>query len=150
VLLLGGACRSPLQGQVVAVSGLDHLDYEDLELFVAVHRLVTKVIKLAGGSVPAAGSPQWWSAEPMARVAGLLVVAEAHLVSNPHQIAAEMIKDMSVSVSSSRRWPAASALPSHAELVRRRAEPGPLAALIFDSVVAARWVQTGSSDEAAA
>lgn len=124
------------------------IGYEDLPFLTEVHRLVGKAATLAG-SVPAAGSPQWWSAEPMARLAGLLVLAERYLIEDPHTIAAQMIKDASVAVSSSGRWPAAAALPSHHELVRRRAEPGPCYPP-FDPVAAARWVQTGSSEETAA
>jgi hypothetical protein len=147
VLLLDNTSRSPLQGTVVAVSGLDHLDHEDLEFLDEVHRVVTRVIEQAGGSVPPAGSDRWRTAPDPAKVASLLVLAEAYLVSDPHQIAAEMIKEASVAVSSSGRWSAASARPSHAEVMRRRAEPGPLAALVFDPVAAARWVETGISSE---
>jgi hypothetical protein len=150
LLLLGCASRSPLQGAVVEVSGLDHLAYDDVEFFAEVHRIVTEQIELAGGSVPAVGSAAWRSAPPAAKVARLLVLTEAYLIKDPHQIAAEMIKDMSVAVSSSGHWSVASALPSHAELLRRRAEPGPLAGMVFDPVAVARWVATGSSTETAA
>lgn len=131
------------------MSGLDRLDYEDVEFLAEVHRLVGKSIALAGGSVPAAGSPQWWSAAPVARLAGLLVLAERYLLEDPHAIAAELLKDASVAVSSDGRWSAAAALPSHHELVRRRAEPGRVWAP-FDPVAAARWVATGSSQASAA
>lgn len=149
MLLLGSASRPSLP-EMVTVNGLDHLDYDDVGFLTEVHRIVGVAAELAG-SVPAAGSPQWWSAEPMARLAGLLVLGERYLLEDPHAIAAQMIKDASVAVSSSGRWSAAAALPSHHELVRRRAEPGPLAGLApFDRVLAARWVATGSSQETAA
>lgn len=133
------------------MSGLGHLDYADVGVLAEVARIVGKAIALAGHDVPALSDPAWRSAPPAAKVAGLLVLAEAHLVSNPHEIAAQMIKDASVAVSSSRHWPAAACLPSHSELLRRRAQPGPLAGLDpFDPVAAARWVQTGTSEEPAA
>lgn len=130
-------------------AGLDHLDHEDVEFLADVRRLVGKAIAVAG-SVPAAGSPAWMTAAPAAQIAGLLVLAEAYLINDPHQVAAEMIKDASVAVSSSRRWSAAAAQPSHHELRQRRAEPGPLAGIVFDPVAAARWVATGSSEKPAA
>lgn len=130
-------------------AGLDHLDHEDVEFLLDVRRLVGNAVALAG-SVPAAGSPAWMTATPATQVAGLLVLAEAYLINDPHTIAAQMVKDASVAVSSSGRWSTAAALPSHHELRQRRAEPGPLAGMVFDPVAAARWVATGSSAEIAA
>ncbi|MGH3769601.1 MAG: hypothetical protein ACRDS0_24595 [Pseudonocardiaceae bacterium] len=133
------------------MTGLDHLSYEDVQFLAEVHRLVTKAEALAGGCVPAAGTDEWFAASPMKRLAALLVLAERYLIEDPHAIAAEMIKDASVAVSSDGRWSAARALPSHHELVRRRAEPGPLAGLsAFDPVAARRWVETGDSAASAA
>lgn len=126
------------------------IGYGDLPLFAEVHRIVSQAAELAG-SAPAAGSPQWWSAGPLARLAGLLVLAERYLQEDPHAIAARLLKDVSVDLSTSRDWSRSAVLPSHHELVRRRAEPGPLAQLAgFDPVAAARWVETGSSEEPAA
>jgi hypothetical protein len=82
LLLLDGASRSPLQGAVVEVSGLDHLGYDDVEFFAEVHRIVTEQIELAGGSVPAVGSAAWRSAPPAAKVARLLVLTEAYLIKD--------------------------------------------------------------------
>jgi len=123
----------------------DTVGYEELRLLAEVYRLVDKAVALAGGSVPPVGSPAWWAAKPQARIASLLVLAEAYLVTEPHLIA-RMIKDASVAISSSENWSAVGSLPSHAELVRRRAEPGMVWGT-FDPVAAARWVETGSSEE---
>jgi hypothetical protein len=130
---------------VVAVTDVSALDYDDLAVLAEVDRFVKKVFEVAGPDVPKLSDPAWLTAPPAAKIASLLVLAEAYLVTDPHLIAAEMIKDVSVAISSSRTWSAAS-LPSHAELVRRRAEPGPVHAP-FDPVAAARWVETGSSGE---
>lgn len=135
------------------MSGLDHLDYDDVEALGEVHRLVTKVIKLAGGSVPPVGSAAWWSAPDAAKVASLLVLAEARLIDDPHRIAAEQLREVSKAISGGLDWSAAAhrlAYERPGVLAARRREPGPLAALIFDPVATARWVETGSSDEAAA
>lgn len=148
MLLLDRTAPPPLPAEV-AVTDVTAVDYDELRLLVEVHRMVGKAIELAGGSVPAVGSPQWWDADPLARIAGLLVLAERYLIDDPHLIDAQMIKDASVAISSSKDWSAAGSLPSHAELARRRAEPGPVYAP-FDVLAAARWVATGSSEEVAA
>ncbi len=154
MLLLDRVSPSPLPSQqVVAVTGLDHLGYEDLELFAEIHRLVAKAVELASCSVPAVGSEQWWNGDPMARVAALLVVAEHHLLADPERIAAEQLKAVSVAISGGMDWSAAAhrlVFDSHAKVAARRREPGPLAGMVFDPVAARRWVETGSSDEAAA
>lgn len=132
------------------MSGLDHLDYDELALLAEVHQFVSKATALAGGSAPAAGSPQWWSAEPQARLAGLLVLAERYLLEDPHRLAAEQLKAVSLAISGALDWSAFANRPSfgsHAEIVARRAELGPLAGLVFDPVREARWVATGSSED---
>jgi hypothetical protein len=112
---------------VVAVSGLDHLDYEDVELLAEVHRITSKVIKLAGGSVPALGSPDWRSAPDAGKVASLLVLAEARLSDDPRQVASEQLRAVSVAISGGMNWRAfAQHHVPHTELQRRRAEVGPL------------------------
>jgi hypothetical protein len=109
------------------MSGLDHLDYEDVELLAAVHRITSTVIELAGGSVPPVGSPAWWFAAPMARIAGLLVLAEARLLDDPHQLAADQIKAVSLAISGALDWREfANRHVPHTELQRRRAALGPL------------------------
>lgn len=153
MLLLGGTSAPALPGwAVVAVIDVSAIDYDELELLGEVHRMVGKARELAG-SAPAVGSPQWWDAEPMARIAGLLVLAEHQLVHDPDRIAAEQLKAVSVAISTGMDWSAAAhglVFDSHAKVVQRRRELGPLAALRFDPVAAARWVETGSSQEPAA
>ncbi len=129
------------------------MDYDDLRLLIEVHRMTAKAGELAGGSVPLVGSPSWWSAEPMARYAGVLVLAERYLLDDPHQLAAEMVKDVSLAISTGMDWSAAAhrlVYDSHAKVAERRREPGPLAGMTFDPLAAARWVQTGSSERTAA
>lgn len=119
------------------------------ELRAAVHQIVTRTVDLAG-EVPPVGSQAWWDAPPLARLAGLLVLAEHWLLRSPDELAADQLKAASAAVSTGRDWTAAArAYQPHAELVARRAEPGPLARP-FDAEAAARWVATGSSSEAAA
>ncbi|MGH4001737.1 MAG: hypothetical protein ACRDTJ_30235, partial [Pseudonocardiaceae bacterium] len=133
-------------------SGLS-IDYDELALLVEVHRLVDKAVALAGESVPPVGSSQWWDAEPMVRLAALLLLAEHHLLADPERIAAEQLKAVSVAISGAKDWSAAAhrlVFDSHAKVAERRREPGPLAGLTFDPVAAARWVETGSSEEPAA
>lgn len=149
MLLLGGTPRSPLQEAVATVIDVSALDYCDLEVLAEVDRFVKKVLAVAGPDVPALSDPAWRTAPPAAKIASLLVLGEAYLVTDPHLIAAQMIKDASVAISSSGNWSVAASLPSHAELVRRRAQPGRVWAP-FDPVAAARWVETGSSEEVAA
>lgn len=106
--------------------GLDNRSFDDIEVLAEVARIVGKAFAVAGPDVPALSDPAWLTAPPAAKVARLLVIAEANLISNPYEIAAQMVKDGSMAISADGRWSAARALPSHAELVRRRAEPGPL------------------------
>lgn len=127
--------------------GLDHLDFVDVEVLAEVARIVKKTFAVAGSDVPALSDPAWLTAPPVAKVARLLVLAEAHLLSNPRAIAAQLLKDASVDLGTSRDWSEAAMLPSHRELVRRRAELGPLAGLVFDPVREARWVATGSGED---
>lgn len=152
--LLGGAASSSLPGwAVVTVNGLNHLDFEDLEFLDEVRRLVAKAVELAGGSVPPAGSPRWWDAPPVARLASLLVIVEHHLLVDPDRIAAEQLKAAAVAISTGKDWSGNAhrlICDSHAKVAARRLEPGPLAGMVFDAAAEARWVATGSSAEAAA
>jgi hypothetical protein len=108
------------------VSGLDHLDYDDVELLAEVHRIVSEVRELAG-SLPRVGSPQWWAAKPIARIAGLLVLAEARLVDDPHQLVAEQLKAVSVAISGALDWrDLANRHVPDTELRRCRDQMGPL------------------------
>jgi hypothetical protein len=111
---------------VVAMNGLDHLDYEDVELLAEVHRIANEVVADVG-SVPALGSADWWSAPHAGKVASLLVLAEARLIDDPHLIAAEQLRDVSKAISGELDWRAfARDHVTHTELQRRRAEVGPL------------------------
>ncbi|HET9256859.1 MAG TPA: DUF3631 domain-containing protein [Pseudonocardiaceae bacterium] len=109
------------------MSGLDHLDHDDVELLAEVHRITDRMIDLAGGSIPRLGSAAWWSAPPLARLAGLLALAEARMVEDPAVFAADQVKAVSVAISSGADWSAiACRHVPHTELARRRAELGPL------------------------
>lgn len=100
------------------MNGLDSLEYGELQLLAEVHRFTSKAVELAGGAIPPVGSAQWWDAEPMARLAGLLVLAEARLIDD--------LKDMAAVIRDGKDWRAFANLPSfgsHAEVVARRAVP---------------------------
>lgn len=132
---------------------LSALDYEDLELFAEVHRLVAKAVMLAG-AMPVVGSSAWWTAPALQRLVALLVVAEHHLLADPDRIVAQQLKAASVAISQGMDWSAATyrlVFDSRAKVLARRVELGPLAALsAVDPVAARRWVETGSSAEPAA
>lgn len=125
----------------------------ELELLIAVHRLVETfraTVTDRHGPVPALGSPGWWVAPPGAQLAALLPLAEVALLApDPAQLAADRLKAASLDLCAAHDWVAASRRPSHAEVLRRRAEPGPLAGIEFDPDAAARWVETGDSNEGA-
>lgn len=135
------------------MTDISALDYEDLQLFAEVHRLIAKAVELAGGSVPQVGSPRWWDAAPLVKLAALLVLVEHHLLVDPERIAAEQLRAVSVAISGGMDWSGTAhrlIFDSHAKVAARRREPGPLAGLVFDPVAARRWVETGSSEEPAA
>lgn len=123
------------------------------ELRAAVHKLVASVVQVARaehGLIPGVGSPAWWTAPTSARLAALLVLAEAYLLADPERMALQMLREAAYNLSGAHDWSAASRRPSHTDLARRRAAPGPLAGLVFDTAAAQRWVQTGDSQESAA
>lgn len=110
--VLDRASPTPLQGnQVVTVIGLDNRSFDDIEVLAEVARIVGKAFAVAGPDVPALSDPAWLTAPPAAKVARLLVIAEANLISNPYEIAAQMVKDGSMAISADGRWSAARALP---------------------------------------
>lgn len=151
MLLLGGASRPSLQAAVVAVTAVEQhgpLDYDDEQLRDEVHQLVSKAVALAGGSAPAVGTPAWRSAEPLPRIAGLLVLAEARLIDDPELIAAEQLRAVSMAISGALDWRdfARDHVP-HTELRRRRDQLGPLYQPYTGGPVA--W-ETGSNAETAA
>lgn len=148
-----GRTAPPSLSEAITVIDVTALDYDELQLLAEVNRLVDKAAELAGGSVPAVGTPAWWDAEPMARIAALLALGQQYLLDDPHQLAAEMVKDASSAISTGMDWASAAqrlVYDSHAKVAERRREPGPLAGVPFDSEGAARWVQTGSSEATAA
>lgn len=124
------------------------------ELHAEVHRLVHQVVRLARaehGPIPGVGTPDWWTAPTSARLAAILILGQAWLAHDPQRAIDDRFKALSGDISAkwSAAWSAACHGPSHAELVRRRAGPGPVYAP-FDPVAATRWVETGSSAETAA
>ncbi len=131
----------------MSVLDVPAIDYDEIQMLAEVHRMTSKVIELAGGSVPPVGSPQWWSAEPITRIAGLLVLAEARLIDDPHQLAAEQIKAVSVAISGGMDWRTfVSNHVAHTELQRRRDQLGPLYEPYTGGPV--QWDATSSQDDA--
>lgn len=132
---------------MVSLMDVSALDYDEIQLLTAVHELTSKVIELAGGSVPPVGSPDWWTAEPITRIAGLMVLAEARLIDDPHQLAAEQLRDVSLAISGEMDWRHfANRHVPHSELARRRETLGPLYQPYTGGPVA--WVDTSSQDAA--
>jgi len=126
---------------------IDHAS-SDLELIREVHRLVDQFVRAVEdrhGPIPSLSAAGWWTAPPIARLATVLVLGEAWIVHDPDRAAAERLRQLSWDLSAAYDWTAASRRPSHAELERRRAEPGPLARLKFDAEAARRWVETGAA-----
>lgn len=129
---------------------------DDADLRAEAYRLVQPVltsVRARHGHVPGAGSTAWWAAPDDAKLAGLLILAEAYLVLDDalERTVAERLKAATADIAAAHDWTAASRRPSHAELVRRRTQPGPGARPVdsFDAAAAARWVATGSSAGAA-
>lgn len=127
------------------------------ELLAEVHRLVDEVVRVARtehgqalGPLPGVRAPEWWTAPTSVRLAAILILGEAYLVADPDRAAVQMLREMAYDLSAAHDWSAASRRPSHTDLARRRAEPGPLAGLVFDTGAAQRWVETGDSRESAA
>ena len=120
------------------------------ELLAEVHRFVDQVVTIARaehGKIPGVRSPQWWTAPTSVRLAALLTLAEAYLLADPERMAVQLLREAAYDLSGAHDWSAASRRPSHTDLARRRAEPGPLAGLVFDTAAAQRWVETGDSQE---
>ncbi len=121
---------------------------DDAELHAEVHRLVHPRMLVARelcGRVPGTGTSAWWAAPDDAKIAGLLVLAEAWVIHDPERAVRQRLREMSYDLSQATDWTSAAQRPSHVELERRRAEPGPRWQS-FDPQAAARWVATGSSE----
>jgi len=89
----------------------------DCELRQEVHRLVDGVCRMHG-HIPSVRDPEWWTAPTSARLASLLVVAEAALLTR--ELDADRLKQASLAICSGLDWSAEADQPSHAELIRRR------------------------------
>jgi hypothetical protein len=120
------------------------------ELHEEVHRMVTTACGLVPGDIPEVGSLAWWAADPPARIAGLLVAAEAFVVEDRDAYAREQLKQMTSALSGPDGYwrSVASGHVTHAELTARREEPGPVWDQ-FDREATQRWVDTGSSEPTA-
>jgi len=124
---------------------------DDPELLAAVHACAHRMVRAAHrvhGRIPTLG-PEFVAAPWLAQVAALAVLGEHWVLRSPDEIAADQLKDAAIAISTGADWAAASRRPSHAELVARRAEVGPMARP-FDPVAARRWVKAGDSREGAA
>jgi hypothetical protein len=94
-----------------------------IELLAEVHRLVHPVVRAVRaerGGVAGVGTTAWWSSSPEARIAAILVLGEAWLITDPDRIARERLKAMSADLSAARSWRDAARLPSYSELQQRR------------------------------
>ena len=110
---------------------------DDLELLTEVHRLVdlvAKAVRRRCRRIPALGSSRWWAASDEAKVASLLVIAEASVLRSPAEIADDRIKALAVDLSEVADWSRIAGHPSHAELQRRRYPP---------DGNTARWIKQG-------
>ena len=101
------------------------------------------------GYVAPVESTQWWDGTDATKLGGVLVLALAWAVNDPHRTAAEALKAASADVSQDAGWVAASRRPTLDTLRARRAQPG-LMLRTVDPDAAARWAATGSSLEAPA
>ena len=125
---------------------------DDPELLAEVGRVTAPAIAAARrehGRLLGTGTPEWWSADDGAKVAGVLVLGMAWLVHDPESAVRQRLRQMSYDLAGGLDWAAESRRPSRGTLAARRAEPGPMARP-FDPVAARRWVETGSSREGAA
>jgi hypothetical protein len=121
-----------------------------VELLAEVHRMVTTAAAMVNGDIPAVGSLAWWAADPSARIAGLLIAAEAYLVLDPDQYAREQLKQMTRALSGpAGYWTGvANNHITHTDLAARRAELGPVRDDFDPEAVRRSW--TSSNEEVAA
>ena len=99
---------------------------DDVELLAEVHRLVDLVVSAVRRRhrrIPALGSSKWWKASDEAKVAALLVRAEADVLRSPEQIADDRLKALACDLSEAADWSELAGHPSHAELQRLRYPP---------------------------
>lgn len=103
----------------------------ELEVLTEVHRIVSLGMEAAEsyGSLPSMRSDEWMDAPIEVKIATILNLGQGYLLANPERQALEMVRDVSYAFSTSHDWTNSI---SHAELVRRRSEPGPTTALCSD------------------
>jgi len=100
------------------------------------------------GHIVAIESGEWWRASDTTQLGGILVLALAWAVNDPHRRGAEQLKQDAVDISRAVDWGAASRWPSPDTLRSRRAEVGPMARTV-DHEAARRWAATGDSRDGA-
>lgn len=109
---------------MVAVSIPSDMSPTPDELRAEVARLVHPFVHSARsecGRIPGVGSAQWWAASTAARIAGLLVLAEAWLTFDPERAIDERFKAAAVDLCRANDWTAEARRPLHSELAARRA-----------------------------
>ena len=96
------------------------------------------------GYVAPVESTQWWDGTDATKLGGILTLALAWAVNDPHRRGAEQLKQDAVDISRAVDWTAASRRPTPDTLRARRAQLGPMARAV-DPVAARRWAATGDS-----
>jgi len=101
---------------------------DDPELLAEVGRVVASAIATArqeNGRLAGVATAEWWATSDDVKLAGILVLGMAWCVHDPERAVRQRLREMSGDLSDGHDWTAASRRPSHAELTKRRAEPGP-------------------------
>jgi len=101
------------------------------------------------GYVVGVESGEWWRASDATKLGGILTLALAWAVCDPHRRGAEQLKQDAVDISLDVDWTAVSGQPGSDTLAARRAQLGPMARAV-DPVAARRWAATGDSQDGAA
>jgi hypothetical protein len=117
------AVHVPAQRVVTTGSMIDNRPTRT-ELLAEVYRLVYDVALAARtehGPLPGVGSPEWWTAPPLTRIAAIMVLGEAFLCRDAERLERLDLKEVAVDISAAHDWKRASQRPSYQELVRRRA-----------------------------
>lgn len=100
-------------------------------LLPIVHDLIRPYVEAAQrhGPLPPVRSEEWYDADPEVQLASLLVLGAAWLVSDPHRVIRNALKQVSTDIHSGRPrgyWARSADEPSFEELQRRRGvERGP-------------------------
>jgi hypothetical protein len=98
------------------------------ELLAAVHALVDPIVAAARhdyGPLPSMKTTEFLRADKRVRVATLLVVAEAYLASDPHQVIRAALRSAADDVhgGETTRWRAAAAATPRSRVLAARAQP---------------------------